>query len=81
LSQNRDKTIPENWYLETESKLVCLHCHKTFKKEYRSKTSRQRGKGHGSGTLLSMWAWHNFRRHLFGCRHLHDYERDDSYES
>ena len=80
MNQYRDKTIPESWYRETESKLVYLHCHKTFKKEYKPKTSRQRGKAHGVSTLLSMWAWCNCRRHLFRCRHLYKYKKEDSYE-
>jgi hypothetical protein len=80
LTPSRSKAIPEDWYRETESKLICLHCHKTFKKEYEPKTSRRRGKAHGTKALLSLWAWYNFRKHVLRCRHLPDYTMDPSPE-
>lgn len=66
MSDGTDETIPENWYSKTESKFVCLRCNKTFKREYKPKSSR-RGKPRGTKALLSMWAWYNFKRHLLRC--------------
>ncbi len=68
VSDDMEKTIPENWYLKTEAKLVCLHCNKTFKREYKPKKTR-RAKPHGAKVVLSLWAWYNFKRHLLRCWH------------
>jgi hypothetical protein len=66
LSNEFDERIPESWYEKTESKLVCLHCHKAFNKEYKSKQFHRRKKTRGAN-MFSIWAWHNFRKHLLKC--------------
>ncbi len=67
MSDEAKEVIPEEWYVRTESKLVCLRCRKTFKREYEPKKTRRRGKAHGTKTLLTLWAWYNFRKHLLRC--------------
>jgi hypothetical protein len=80
VSDEMSGAIPEKWYAETESQLVCLRCHKTFKREYKPAKARRKGQAHGTKTLLSLWAWHNFRKHLLSCWSRHDCTQDGSYD-
>jgi hypothetical protein len=66
LSNELSEKIPDSWYQKTESKLVCLRCHKAFKREYKSKQFHRRKKARGAN-MFSIWAWHNFRKHLLKC--------------
>jgi len=58
--------IPKSWYEETESKLICLRCRRTFSKAYKSKQFHRRKKARGANTF-SIWARHNFKKHLLKC--------------
>lgn len=66
LSKEMDGLIPERWYEERSLEFVCRRCRKTFKKAYRSRSARRGKEIHGAN-VLSLWAWHNFKRHLLRC--------------
>jgi transposase-like protein len=68
MKEESNTPILESWYEKTESKYICLRCHRAFKREYKSRSlSRKKKKVCGAKTILSLWAWNNFRRHLLGC--------------
>ncbi len=67
MKEQSNTSIPEAWYEKTESKYICLHCHKVFKREYKSRSLGRKKKVCGVKTVLSLWAWNNFRKHLLRC--------------
>ena len=66
MSDELMEMIPESWYEKTKLKFICLRCHKTFSREYEARSARQKKRRRGAN-MFSLWAWHNFRRHLLRC--------------
>ncbi len=67
MSDETDERIPAHWYEATESRYVCLCCHKVFSRVYKPRNILRRKKKGRGANMFSLWAWHNFRKHLLKC--------------